>query len=45
MKSSYTVSNCVGLSSLIAESIIAGNKTQSFDGKEMYQKSLGNHLN
>ena len=35
MKSSYTVSNCVCLSSLIAESISAGNETQSFDGKHM----------
>ena len=31
MKNSYIVSNCVGLSSLTAEAIIAGNKTQPFD--------------
>ena len=31
MKSSYTVSNCVGLCSLIAESVIAGNEMQLCD--------------
>ena len=31
MKSSYTVSNCVDLSLLNAESIISGNEMQSFD--------------
>ena len=41
MKSSYTVSNCVGLSSLTAESIITGNETQLFDDKQMYNE---NHL-
>ena len=38
MKSSYTVSNCVGLSSLTAESVIAGKETQSFDDKRMYNE-------
>ena len=40
MKSSYTVSNCVGLSSVTAESIIAGNETQPFDDNRCNENHL-----
>ena len=44
MKSSYTVSICVGLSMIIAESIIAGNETQPFDDNRCNENpALGNH--
>ena len=40
MKSSYTVSNCVGLPSFIAESIIAGNEMQAFDDNRYNENHL-----
>ena len=40
MKSSYTVSNCVGLSSLTAESIIAGYELQPFDDNRCNENHL-----
>ena len=40
MKSSYTVSNCVGLSSVTAESMITGNETQPFDDNRCNENHL-----